>query len=278
MESPRHQRLKQLSFAFLRVAGCAAAATEVRCPASRFRADVAGFADPLARGSDGRSGKPDRPEGFTFRVCGRATSILVECKQSRADFLWDNRRLDQLLSERRALDRQREHLEERLLRFSEPHLLGTDRMLFPELEAWDFAASRSPTYRAVLRDLRRLDQQIHGDTKFWTVARYALADIMLIAAPAGLVRVRELPPGWGLFEFPETWLEKPEDDGSTAEPMTVRLHATDLALVAARDVHRIRLLRNIAVAATCRTCVAAPRVMNIRLASSVSGGSGAIGA
>ena len=30
------------------------------------------------------------------------------------------------------------------------------------METWDFASSRSPGYRSVLRELRRIDAQIHG--------------------------------------------------------------------------------------------------------------------
>lgn len=264
METVRHQRLKHLSRAFLRAAGCAAAATEVRCPASRFRTDVAGFADPLVRGSPTRDGRTLGTSGFSFRISGRATSVLIECKQSRADFLRDNRRLDQLLSERRELDRQREHLEERLIRGSEPHLLGSGAMLFKELEAWDFAASRSPTYRAVVRSLRRLDKAIHGDTKFWTVARYALADVLLIAAPTGLVRPGELPPGWGLVEFPGAWIDGPDASGQGTDEMAVRLRPAR-GTGATREGHRVRLLRNIAVAATGAGEAISPAGMTIRV-------------
>lgn len=270
MESPRHQRLKHLSLAFLRAAGCAAAATEVRCPASRFRTDAAGFADPLLRGSAGRSGSDLHPAVFSVRVHGRATSVLIECKQSRADFLRDNRRLDELLSERRELERRRVHLEECLIRNSEPHLLGSGTMLFAEMEPWDFAASRSPTYRGVLRDLRRLDKAIHGDTKFWTIARYALADVMLIAAPAGLVRAGELPSGWGLLEFPGAWLEAPAEPEACDDPYgaVVRLHAANGA-GATREAHRVRLLRNIAVAATGRGATSERANMSIRVVQPV---------
>lgn len=193
------------------------------------------------------------------RLPGRATTVIVECKQCRADFLKDSRRLDALLAEREQLDQRRRHLEERLIKAAEPHLLFSGTMLFPEMEAWDFAASRSPAYRAVLRDLRRIDRQIHGDTKFWTIARYALADHLLIAAPAGLLRQRELPPGWGLLEFPAGWLSErrrlPDpDDPSAACRLRMPLAGTPVS----KDVHRARLLRNIAVAATCRVERLAP--------------------
>ena len=255
MESRRHHRLKQLSLAFLRGAGCAAAAVEVRCPASHYRVDAGGHADPVpVRGRQ----IPGNLDSFSFRAPGRATTVLVECKQSRADYLRDTRQLADLLAERRRLDESRRHLEERLLRASEPHLLGSGSMLFGEMEDWDFASSRSPSYRAVLRGLRRIEKQIHGDTKFWTVARYALADVLLIAAPAGLIHARELSPGWGLLEFPDKWLEAP-DDGLEAAELSVRLRRAPATSAAVHDRHRLRLLRNIAVAATARASPRWPR-------------------
>lgn len=256
MESARHQRLKALSLAFLRSAGCVALATEVRCPASRYRADAAGFADPLVRG---RAVEPAAP----LRAPGRPTTVIVECKQSRADFLKDSRGLESLMARRRELDARRREMENRLIRASEPHLLASGTMLFPEMETWDFAASRSPTYRAIQRDLRRLDGQIHGDTKFWTIAHYSLADVLLIAAPRGMIRTRELPPGWGLIDVPPEWLDAPPEDGLYTESLAFRVRAPHRAAAAptrlTREVHRIRLLRNIAVAAC--NAAAPPRLV-----------------
>jgi hypothetical protein len=250
MESFAHQRLKVLSIAFLRAVGCAAAATEVRCPASRFRTDVAGFADPLNKRAN--ASRLVALGGYSVRVPDQSTTVLVECKQSRADFLKDNRRLEELLSERRDLDDRRRHLEERLIKPAEPHLIGSGSMLFPELETWDFASSRSPSYRAVLRDLRRVDMQIHGDTKFCMVARYRLADLLLVAAPSGMLRAREVPPGWGLLEFPAESLEPPPAEALFRQTVAVHVRHASVSASVTRPEHRVRLLRNIAVAATSR--------------------------
>jgi len=259
MESIRHQRLKLLSLAFLRAAGCSAAAVEVRCPASRYRTDAGGHADPLRRGERDRNSQQG---GFCLRTAGRPTTVLVECKQSRADFLRDSRWLDSLLAERARLDDDRRHLEQRLIRASEPHLRGGGSMLFPEMETWDFASSRSPGYLSVLRELRRLDKQLHGDTKFWTIARYALADALLIAAPVGMIRAAEVPPGWELLEFPPEWLDGPGAEGTYSGPLCARLRRAGAgggsSGGAVQEKHRARLLRNIAVAASSRLAAEIP--------------------
>ncbi len=107
--------------------------------------------------------------------------------------------------------------------------------LFAELENWDFSRSRVRSYRAVLNDLRKVDERLHGESKFWTLWHYRLADWLYIAAPRGLIDPREVPPGWGLLEF------EPRNG------LSVRVRAPELA---GKPEHRQRLLRNIAVAAT----------------------------
>ena len=122
-------------------------------------------------------------------------------------------------------------------------------MPFPEMEEWDFASSRLPAYRKLIKRLRRIDRMLHGETKFCMVARYSLADRLYVAAPEGLIKRRELPPGWGLLECPEEQLtgEDPNADlfGRSVLQITVKAPAHS-----PRDVHRQRLLRNIAVSAS----------------------------
>lgn len=250
VETERHTRLKTLAAGMLRAAGCSAAAFEVRCPASRYRADVAGFADPLPK-SQGARFSGESQTRYSFRVHGRPTTVLIECKQARSDFLRDSRSLDRLIEQRRRLDTQRRDMEASLLPACEPHLRASGIMLFPELEQWDYFTSRSPAYRRLVRELRRIDEQIHGQTKFWLMARYAVADVLLIAAPRGLLRPGELPSGWGLLEIPASWLRPPADDGTYAEPLRAHLRP-GRGTADSTDRHRMRLLRNIAVAG-CQT-------------------------
>jgi hypothetical protein len=96
-----------------------------------------------------------------------------------------------------------------------------------------------------------LDRQLHGETKFFMVARYRLADRLYIAAPRGMIRPRELPRGWGLLECPGRRLDGVAAAGGLADPP---LHvAVEAPPQSTRPEHRVRLLRNIAVAASRRT-------------------------
>lgn len=175
--------------------------------------------------------------------------MLIECKQSRADFLRDRRDTETLLHEREELDRLRRAMEEKRIKVVEPHLRKAGSSLFADLEDWDFASSRLPAYRNLIRRLRRVDRMLHGETKFCMAARYSLADRLYVAAPEGMVKKRELPPGWGLLECPETELtgDDPNADLFGRSLLQIRVKAP---LLRARDEYRHRLLRNIAVAAS----------------------------
>lgn len=240
METHAHQQLKRLAIAYLRQSGCLAVATEVRCPISRFRIDAAGYLDSIA----------DDEPNHSRRRCDPRT-IMIECKQSRADFLRDSEHAEPLLALRDQLQRIGASIEEHRIKVNEPQLRCQGTSLFAELDEWDFSASRLPAYRKVLRQLRRIDEKLYGQTKFFLIGRYGLADRLYLAAPRGMIRRRELPPGWGLLECSPRWLKQSastyeRDSSEVLESMTVRVQAVDHA---AKVGHRIRLLRNIAVAA-----------------------------
>jgi hypothetical protein len=253
VETPAHHRLKQLAVAFLREHGCHAVAGEVRCPIWRYRVDVAGYIDTVGDTPAGRNSITEvsaMSSGSARRRwrCEPRT-VLIECKQSRADFLKDQRDTDKLLQQRRELDRFRQAVEENRIKTQEPHLRRAGSSLFPELEDWDFASSRLPAYRNLIKRLRRLDKMLHGETKFCMIARYSLADRLYIAAPEGLIRPRELPPGWGLLECSKKDLahDDPNADLFGRSVLNVTVKAPALS---PREEHRQRLLRNIAVAAS----------------------------
>lgn len=225
---------------FLVRSGCSAAAVEVRCPIARHRADAAGYLDPLPARDWDRPILSPLPRGRL------AKSIIIECKQSRADFLTDSRDADEVLAERDRLERVRVTLEEQIVKACEPHLRQSGSALFKDLETWDFSRSRVASYRAVLRDLKRVDERLHGESKFWIMARYRLADWLYLLAPRGVIRAREVPPGWGLMEV---------DGDLDADETPIAGNASIRVSVAAperagRIEHRSRLLRNIAVAST----------------------------
>ena len=156
METLAHRRLKEFAVAFLRERGCLAVACEVRCPISRYRVDVAGYCDSVRITNDnGRS---------TRKRC-KPYTIVIECKQSRADFLRDNERKDDLIAHRKDLQCICRSIEENRVKKEEPNLRKSGSSLFAELEEWDFSKSKLPSYRKILSQLRLLDKKIYGHTK-----------------------------------------------------------------------------------------------------------------
>jgi hypothetical protein len=241
MESAAHSTIKRLALAHLRREGYAVSACEVRSPIARWIADVAGWRDSVI--SHG-------VEGSRRRVrLEHAQTIIIECKQSRGDFLRDSRRLDALLALRERLQGIRESIERHRIRALEPQLRVAGASLFAELDEWNYAASRLPSYRRVVQRIERIDERVYGQTKFFRLARYALADQLWLAAPRGLIARREVPHGWGLLEAVNDG-----DSRSCARAPESLVMTIDAPRLVSRDTHRQRLLRNIALAA----CVSAP--------------------
>lgn len=246
METPAHNALKRLAVAWLRSRGYLAAACEVRSPIAQWIIDVAGWRDSWFDHAAGQRVKLDQPE-----------TIIIECKQSRADFLRDSRRYDALLALRDKYQGIRRSIEEHRIKALEPKLRRGGTSLFAELEEWDFASSRMPAYRRTLERLERLDERLHGQTKFFRIARYVLADALYVAAPEGLLRPRELPSGWGLLECDGRLLAHDAVTGceGDAHAWNIRVPAAPLI---SKTTHRQRMLRNIAVAASAAAQRATP--------------------
>jgi hypothetical protein len=249
METTAHNQLKKLSVTFLRHWGCHAVSTEVRCPIARYRVDVAGWLDraPVVGGEQPIEeviAKPRAAAGEK-RV---ARTVMIECKQVRSDYLRDGKETEKLLHRREQLTRIRKSIEENRVKLLEPHLCQTGTALFSEFDEWDFSSSKLTSYHSVCQALERVDEALHGQTKFSIVARYHLADYLYIAAPQGMIRPRELPPGWGLLECPEIWLAA---DGASLfdgpQLFEVRVPAP---LHESKQKWKLRLLRNIAVSAS----------------------------
>lgn len=250
METPTHLHLKHLAVGFLRSLGCRAVATEVGCPIARYRVDVAGYLD--REDEDPAAWQP----GAKRRDPPDPRTVVVECKQTRGDFLRDSAERDRVLAERAELEQLRRGIEERRVKLHEPHLRRSASALFPEMEVWDFDASRLRGYRQVVRRIRRIERRLYGETKFFMIARYRLADRLYLAAPQGLIGRGELPAGWGLLELRRG-----------REPLHVAVEAPSMST---RPVHRMRLLRNIAVAAS-RTVAAEPKDPRQRVAVAPGG-------
>jgi hypothetical protein len=248
METNAHSMLKRLALAHLRTEGYAASACEVRSPIARWVVDVAGWRDyQPARSADPLTSSAERVR------LPHPQTVVVECKQSRSDFLRDSRRLDALLTLRERLLRIRCSIEEHRIKTLEPQLRRTGTSLFPELDEWDFSSSRLPAYQRTLERLERVDDRLYGQTKFFRLARYAMADQLYVAAPRGLISLRELPAGWGLLECDPKCLTRSDKDRCPLFDEPDRISVRFAAPV--NNCHperRHRLLRNIATAACSR--------------------------
>lgn len=221
-ETPLHQALKLAGAQWALSCGYLAAAIEVHCPITRYRADVAAF------------GEAPPPAGARS-VARVGHTAIIECKASRSDFLRDDASLPSLLHQRERLQAELDRVEREVVQTLEPHLQGSGTFLFRDMEPWDVAASRSVSYRLLVRALRALDLAIHAQTKFFMLAHYRLADRLWILAPRGLISPGELPRGWGLLERTA--------DGVIGEVVPAMCHDSP-------ERRRARLLRNIAVAAS----------------------------
>lgn len=219
MESPAHQALKHAAAAWASAHGYTAA-SEVRCPIARYRIDVAAWkgeahaeaAWPWAPAADQLATLPD--------------TIFIEAKASRSDFLRDTQTLPRLLRRRASLSAHLDEIRREIVHIDEPHLQQRGENLIPDLDPWDYGRASSPTHRLVLTALRRLDQAIHGNTKFFTLARYRLAARLFLIAPRGLIQPGELPPQWGLLEAEEPGDRDPRITEAVPAPIldTTRRH------------------------------------------------------
>lgn len=247
METSDHFDLKRLAVAFLRASGCSAVGVEVRSPISRFIFDAAGWRDSERIPKRRRNGD----WGLGFRRC-EPESIVIECKQSRADFIRDSQNRERLIKSRAGLNERRKHLEENRIKPNEPHLKMPDSSLYGDddtNEAWDFSRTRCIEHRDIVGEIERIERKLSEGTKFGDIARWALADRLYLCAPSGLIRKQEVPPGWGLLECRRSKLRAVAADPSEhlAEDLVIRIEAQRQTCDPDR---RVRLLRNIAVSTT----------------------------
>jgi len=275
METGAHAQLKRLAVAWLLRSGCTAAAAEVMCPIARHRLDAAGYLDraPIGPAHDVNHARAwirtRRAEtslfeqvhvadkaagGFASRERCEPRTIVIECKQSRGDFLRETLDVARLLGLRDALTARRDQLEAHI-REGNPDAIGRNgsrSFLFAHMEEIDEKAVRHATYRRVLREIAKVEQQLYGETKFSRMSAYRLADRMYIMAPRGMIGPREVPTGWGLIECAARW--KSYARASIAELTEIAGDAASVLVEgrehSARPERRSRMLRQIALAAT----------------------------
>lgn len=250
METREHLGLKELASAWLLSMGCRAVAHEVPCPIARFRVDAAGWAE-----HDWRLGADPAAHTSIFAAerAGDAhrapRTVVIECKASRADFLRDDLRVDDLLAERERLLGRKAEIERDLIPVHEPHLKRAEGALFEESASWDFEKSRLLPYRRVLRQLAKLEERLHGQTKFNLIARWRLADELWILAATGVVKPREVPAGWGLAECSPAVLRRGVQHALAMGTLPLRV-IVQAPRHASPEHRRARILRNIAIELT----------------------------
>lgn len=268
-ETLAHSQLRRLAVATLLRWGCQAAATEVLCPISRYRVDAAGYldAEPVSATHDHTEhlrarreaansppalfdAPPPTPQPLDRQPRPRCEprTVIIECKQSRADFLRDRTDLEEALRRRERLHQRLARLIPRLLD-AEPHLRASHAMLFDDTGTLDLTASTNPTYLRIAKELDRADESLHGNTKFHRLAQYRLADRLYLLTPPGIVKRSEVPPGWGLIECPRAFarFRRSTTLDLAQQPPTISVEAPRHTSPPHR---RARLLRNIAVALT----------------------------
>lgn len=250
-ETKRHLQLKDIALAWLRAVGCRAVALEVACPFHRYRFDALGWLD---HADDPRAvaafGTPEGTRESTGAKDGpRAPRVIaVECKQSRADFASDDADPAQLAKRKAYLLERRSVIEELRVKRRESHLKVEGSSLFEELATWEFGQSKIAAYRNVVTELEAIDAKMGIDTKFAQLARWRTADHLVVMAPAGLLRPREVPSGWGLVEVDTRALRKGwEPIAGAPLPCVTRVAPSHLGTP---DARQLRLLRNLAVAAS----------------------------
>ena len=128
---------------------------------------------------------------------------------------------------------RRRQILEKHLRIHYP-TLRTGDTLFPEWDAYDFAAIGHRGYQRVTRQLIALQNQLRDGRKFEKLARYACANLFYLVLPNDLLREPEAPLGWGLLV---------EKEGA------LTLHRTPVWHESAESA-RLRLLQRIAAAGT----------------------------
>ena len=183
-ESAVHRNLKRLALIWAQENGYPLAALEVSLPKSRYRADVAAYR-PQLNGTLGHT-------------------VVFECKQSRPDLRRDDCRSPEMLRRLEAIYRRQQTLE-RNLRVHYP-TLRCGETLFPEWDEFNFAAIEHRGYRRVVRELGALQNQLRDGRKFEKLSRYRCANLFYLVAPNDLIRLSEVPLGWGLLTAMEEQL------------------------------------------------------------------------
>jgi hypothetical protein len=225
-ESNRHRELKRLALAWAQTHAYRIAAAEVSVPNLGARLDVAAYRPPSAL--------KEKRDRAGVRV---GTTVIFECKQSRADFFKDSRCALQL-SARLAKLHERRALYEESMRMHMPSLRNADT-LFAEFDTYRFEAAGFEPYDKIVKELRVLSARLHQQTKFAQLFRWRAANLHYVIAEEEVAKPHELPYGWGLLIRREDQLAvivEPTWQEATDEARMNLLHR--IALAGARAVNQ----------------------------------------
>jgi hypothetical protein len=216
-ETERHRELKRLALAWAQIHGYRIAACEVSVPKLGSRLDVAAYR--------------------AARRHTAATTVIFECKQSRADFLKDSRCREKIAA-RLAKLHERRSLYEEFLHARVPSLRNGDA-LFPEFETCRYERAGYEPYDKLLQELRTLSARLHQQTKFSDLYRWRAANLHYVVAHDSIVKPHELPYGWGLLVAEKDALlvhqEPTWQDASEQARFTL---LQQISIAATRAVHR----------------------------------------
>lgn len=209
-ESIQHLHLKKLAMDWSLDQGFEIAVDEVRIPQSGYRADVMAYRrwtrelDALDLAGDGLGLQKKAIDSFeseksmTDEGKGPGFTAILECKQSRSDFLRDMGEWHELQMRLETLQK-RKIVIERLIRTH--HMEWTQReCLFPEMDPIDLDRAIHPTYLKVLKQISVLTKRKRKESKFDCLTRYDSANLLYLVVEPGLVKNHEAPAGWGVLE------------------------------------------------------------------------------
>ena len=200
-----------------------AAALDVVTRIAKFHADIAAFwSQPVRNVLD---------EGPTQILRPMRTGI-IQCCMTRAECWPDCMRSQELLPKLCQLKEQAHQLEAEI-RLREPELRD-DASLFEEYAIWRYEDSTNDEYHHCRRAVAKTEHAIYRGSQFERIRQAALADILYLAVPEGLIQPRELADGWGLL-----WVH---DDMSVTIAQQPQVRNC-------LDANRMHLVQNTAIAA-----------------------------
>ncbi|MGF1656789.1 MAG: hypothetical protein ACFCU3_07410 [Verrucomicrobiales bacterium] len=177
----RHHALRDQARSWLESEGYTAAC-EVRLPSSPFRADVAGFR--MIRSSQGE----------------QLQTAVLECKVSTEDLIRDARVEKELLSRKATLIGRIEFIRSWLSKNFPEYRQGDT--LFAEFDSYERPELNHLQLSRMVKELDSVQRLLQNQTKFSKMARWGLADRLVLVLPTELTWKAPLDPAWEILRWP----------------------------------------------------------------------------